>query len=335
MNQNLHSDFISGESTNFGLKATLLRYLGAWPWYILAVIITLTTAWLYLRYIALPIYEVNSTVLIREGKKGSLAEELAAFSDLGLVTSASNTLENEIETLKSRSLMTEVVKALRLNVQYFLKGTVKEGEHYNNGGIFLRTIDGDSILYNTSLTLRIIIRSESSYDMVAEDGEIIQSYLFGEPINFSFGDLVIESKRAVANYINEQLAIVIRPVDNVVGRYQNALRINQSGRSGILKLTFNDTNHNRALDVLNELVSQYNVGDLLDKTQVAERTSAFIDERMRIITSELNDVESSASTFKEDNRLVDVSSQAALFVASDNENRQAILEINLQLRLVE
>jgi tyrosine-protein kinase Etk/Wzc len=98
------------------LIAVIHRYAAYWRWFALSVIAGVLGAFLYLRY-QTPLYEVDATILIKDDKKGGSLSELSAFEDLGLLKNTNN-IENEIEVLKSRALMTLVVKELRLNVRY-------------------------------------------------------------------------------------------------------------------------------------------------------------------------------------------------------------------------
>jgi uncharacterized protein involved in exopolysaccharide biosynthesis len=68
---------------------------------LLAVIISLLGAYLYLRY-TVPQYTATTTILVKDEQKERALSELALFSDLGIGNGAKDNLENEIEILKSR-----------------------------------------------------------------------------------------------------------------------------------------------------------------------------------------------------------------------------------------
>ena len=95
----------------------------------LGVIITLTGAFLYLRY-ATPIYQSTATILVKDEKKG----EASILEDLGSGTPgfSSVNVEDEIQILKSKNLMSGVVDDLNLTTQYLLEGNIKTVELYNS-----------------------------------------------------------------------------------------------------------------------------------------------------------------------------------------------------------
>lgn len=72
-------------------------------------------AFIYLRYQA-PVYEVASSVLIKEDdNKKSANNALAAMQDFGMFSMTSN-FDNEVEILKSRTLIKKVVSHLNLYI---------------------------------------------------------------------------------------------------------------------------------------------------------------------------------------------------------------------------
>src|SRR5690606_20457897 len=112
------------EDDNFNLKDQLSRYLVNYKWFVFSVVVSLFLAFIYLRY-STPEYKVSAVVLIKDDKKGGLASEYANFADLGVLGGGKSNLDNEIEILKSRTLIEKTVLDLELNVSYFNDGRVK------------------------------------------------------------------------------------------------------------------------------------------------------------------------------------------------------------------
>src|SRR5690606_1840416 len=128
-----------------------------WKYFLLSVIISIIAASLYIRFKA-PLYEVDATILIKDDKKGAGLSELSAFEDLGLLKN-SNSIDNEIEVLKSRSLMNLVVQELRLNVRYFVEHSPIAVEKFENAPIYVRFLAGDSAIYNAKDEFVIVPKS--------------------------------------------------------------------------------------------------------------------------------------------------------------------------------
>ena len=100
------------EESSFNLYEIIFKYLVYWPWFVASVIICLVLAFVYLRYQA-PVYNVTASVLIKEQDARSRAMSansgaLEALQSMGGF-SMTNNFDNEVEILKSRTLIKKVV----------------------------------------------------------------------------------------------------------------------------------------------------------------------------------------------------------------------------------
>jgi uncharacterized protein involved in exopolysaccharide biosynthesis len=80
---------------------------------------------------------------------------------------------------------------------------------------------------------------------------------------------------------------------------------------------------------------KFNEDALNDKNLVAKNTQDFIDERLSIITGELDTVERSAERFKKDNRLTDLVTDAGLNLTTSSEYEKALANNGKELMVVE
>lgn len=107
------------EESSFNLYQILFKYLVYWPWFVASVLICLVLAFVYLRYQA-PVYNVTASVLIKEQDARSRAMSansgaLEALQSMGGF-SMTNNFDNEVEILKSRTLIKKVVTHLGLYI---------------------------------------------------------------------------------------------------------------------------------------------------------------------------------------------------------------------------
>jgi tyrosine-protein kinase Etk/Wzc len=86
----------------------------------------------------------------------------------------------------------------------------------------------------------------------------------------------------------------------------------------------------KAAAILDNLIHQHNLDAIADKNQVSRNTAEFINDRIKFITGELSTVEEEAEQFKTTHRLVDVESEAKLFLQTGTESAVNILEANTQ-----
>ena len=107
------------EEESFNIYEIIFKYLVYWPWFVASVIVCLAVAFLYMRY-QTPVYNISSAVLIKEmdprQKAMSAANgALGALQDMGGFSMTSS-FDNEVEILKSRTLISKVVTELGLYI---------------------------------------------------------------------------------------------------------------------------------------------------------------------------------------------------------------------------
>ena len=89
----------------------LFKYLKYWYWIVLSVGLALALAFLYLRY-TVPMYRVTSTIMIKGDTDSEGMAQRKILAELGYIDNNVN-VSNELMILKSKELMTEVVKKTR------------------------------------------------------------------------------------------------------------------------------------------------------------------------------------------------------------------------------
>lgn len=84
---------------------------------------------------------------------------------------------------------------------------------------------------------------------------------------------------------------------------------------------------------MDQLVFEYNQEAIEDKNLIARNTAYFIDERLKIINSELDSVESGKEEFKSVNKLTDLRTESSIIVqnVSDYNNRQQDISTQLEV----
>ena len=102
----------------------------------------------------------------------------------------------------------------------------------------------------------------------------------------------------------------------------------------IARITMSDTQRQRAEDYMNELIRVYNEDANEVKNEVALKTEAFVNKRIKIIDAELGTTESDLELYKKRNQLVDLMSDAeAAYKGLENYQTQQI-ELQTQMLLV-
>lgn len=343
----MENNFTSEENQNedYSLRDTLDNYLKYWKWYILGVSICISIAYVYLRY-ATPQYQASTTILVKDEKKGGILSELSAFSDLGLGNGLKSNVDNEIEILKSRTLVERTVQKLGLNIVLIGNGNVISSEMYKETPIEVRFINTKPAFYSGKMKFEFLELTPQTFELGSElsSGDAVlflgnkKEFRYDEPIATPNGDLIITKsirKNKQNKVYYKSISISINPLDAVVAGYLSRLKIDPvSKTSSVVEISITDPITNRAEDFLDNLIQIYNEDAAADKGFISENTSKFVANRLLLITQELDGVEQDVQRFKTSNKLTDIETEAKLFIEGSNEYNKKRVEIEIQLNMV-
>ena len=335
-------NYIRPQEEEIDLREELEKYLKHWPWFVMGVIFCLAFAFIYLKYTT-PQYSTTASIIIKDEKSKGPSSEMAAFADLGLLGGmGTNSIENEIGILKSKRLMTNVVKELNLNVRYFEETQVKQVELYHRSPLKLQLMRLDERQLNRIIkdeegnSFRILRKGDQLQVINAETEESISAEI-DKAFSLGFAEVVIsENTETDPEDLAEAEEILISfvPVETVVQKYQNQVQVNLTDKnSSLIELSLVDPVKQKAQDILDQLVFEYNKEAIEDKNLVARNTASFIDERLGIINQELDSVEVGKEEFKESNQLTDIQAESSIFIENASQYKQRIQEVGTQLEL--
>lgn len=323
-------------SKDYGIniREQLFRFLRKWPWFLVSLILFFGLAYVYLRY-AIPKYYVYSTILI--DNEESASPELDAFKDMGLMGEAKNKIENEIQVLKSRSIMIDVVEKLGLNIQHFSEGQVIKSENYPKSILEINFIDSDSTLYDKSKVFYFHILSELEFEFSEGNKENVTKHSFGNSIETSIGKIVITPHSDnFSGFIDKNIEVRISPVQLVSEYYRNKIVVEPVEKSpSVLRISLNDPVEEKAKDIVNTLINQYNLSAQEDDKKVARKTASFINDRIALITTDLSVVDTDAAKFKASKGLgIDINSQTQRMAESNLQASKEIAAQNAELQII-
>lgn len=338
--QDLYKDASSEESIN--LKQLLFNYLRYWKWFLLSAFLCLAIAKLYLRY-SIPIYKASATLLIKDKESGGLSSELSAFKELDLLGSGSKNIDDEIEVLRSRSLAEKTIKNGLFNIKYILEGRIKSSDAYGENLIRIQFSTKDSLYYKKDTLIGVDVISENKFELFDGAKKSKGKFYFNQKIKSKeLGEFSIvknsqfdEYGRAVPFYKNFYL-IGIYNVEKLTEIYSKSLSVVPlSKKTSVLELSINDAVGKKAEDYLNLLISIYNQEAIKDKNVISQKTADFINDRLEIITTELDGVEKDVEVFKNNKKIVDIPTEAELNLKTNQELKTEEISIKAQLQVVE
>ena len=282
----------------------------------------------------MPVYSAKTKIILKD--ESSKGPESLIYAELGLSNgTGTNIIENELAILQSRALMTDVVKSLSLNIQYFVEGQFNTAEIYRNIPFTLQVLRmEESLLKKLGGADFEVSKSPSGQFSIYNLGTG-KTYLTeaGEPVDLGFVNVVLSNSSNKENFTG---SVIVRfsEVEKIAGQYINRIRFIQKDKgSNLIQLELTDPIREKARDILDQLVLEYNRSAIEDKNLIAGNTAKFINERLEIINDELDSVETGKETFKEENKLTDIQAESQMFLQTASEYNQRRQEVGTQLEL--
>ena len=314
-------------NSEFNIRTILDVLLAKWYWFVLSVIVCLGMAYVYMETVP-TVYKREAIVLLKDAAK---TED--AFIEKQLFSRGSN-VTNEILIFKSRTLMEEVVRRLSLNIQYSVEQRFKKEVLYTNSPVWVELVDS---LKDQSLSFSVTPIEEDACRLTGlpddPDKEMVVPY--GQAVDISVGSVIIYKTAAFSDrWRNIPVLVNCRSRREAVASCLGGLEVARAEKdASLLALKYQDLNPDRADAILNTLITVYNDEAMRDKSQVIQHTALFIDERLALINAELGEVDSEIESFKKQNRLTDITSEAGLYLNNHSRYEQEEIELSNQIEL--
>lgn len=314
----------AGSTANY-INQLWSKYIPFWPIFLLILAVCLAIAWYKIK-MTNPVYLSSTSILIKEKKKG--ADEAKVIESLNPLLTPEKVIENEIEILQSKSLMTDVVKKLNLYALIYDKGKFIKHSAYNTSPVSIIARNPDSLIQSQEIFFSVNIQNKK----VAFNNK---KYDLNSWIETPNGVIMfVPNSRYDGSAIN-RLSFEIVPPKSYSASLSGRLDIKPVNKSSaLLSIEITDEVPERGENILKELVSVYNMDALNDKNITAQRTLNFVEGRLNGIERELDSIEKKISSYKANSGAVDISAEGKLFLENVSSTDQKLSDVNLQLSVL-
>ena len=338
---------------NIDVKELLFKYLIHWPWFVGAVVACLIAAWVYL-HMSTPVYNISATVLIKDDKKGGSAGMLSGLESLGLdgMVSSSQNIDNEIEVLRSKTIVKEVVEDLGLYISYTDKDEFPSRNMYKTSPVQVSLTPQEADLLEKPMTVEMTLQPQGSIDVNVKIGDDEYQKHFeklpavfptdkGTLAFFLTPDSVLSSKRTSEETTDSEkttrniTATINKPLAVAKAYCKNMTIEPTSKTTSVAVISLKNSNVQRGKDFINKLLEMYNINTNNDKNEVAQKTAEFINERISIISKELGSTEKDLESFKRGAGITDLTSDAQIALTGSAEYEKKRVENQTQINLLQ
>lgn len=324
------------ESIN--IRELLYLFLANWRWFLLSVVIMLSIGTSYI-LVKSPVFTRTTSILIKEDKKGnSLTSATDMFADMGFLKSNTN-LKNEMLIIKAPLMMEEVVKRLRLDLNYTIKYRgLRDMDLYTSSPVVVELDSNIGENQTVSFTIKPLNNKKvklSNFNWNGVEFKQNMEVTLGDTIKTPCGIVTIyPSAFLTDSYFNTEILFTKNNLKMVANGYASKLRVELGEKeSSIINLTLDDINSSRAVDFLNMLITVYNEKWVEDKNQISISTSQFINERLIVIETDLGLLDNNISTYKSENLLPDLQTVSNMVLTQSSATNTQILILNNQLSM--
>ena len=337
------------EDEKIDIQQLLFKYIIHWPWFVGAVLVCLIGAWIYLR-MATPVYNISATVLIKDDKKGGNTGSMVGLEELGLsgLISSSQNIDNELEVLRSKTLVKEVINLLNLYVSYTDEDGFPSKNMYKTSPVLVSLTPQEAEKLTDPMVVEMALYGEGGLEVNVTVGDKEYQKLFEKlPAVFprdegtlaffqSPDSLSLKKDTMEASSNIRHITAKIKSPMKVARAYCENLKIEPTSKTtSVAVISLKNSSLQRGQDFINQLLEMYNRNTNNDKNEIAQKTAEFIDERINIISKELGSTEANLENFKRNAGITDLTSEAQIALTGNAEYEKKRVENRTQISLIE
>jgi tyrosine-protein kinase Etk/Wzc len=309
------------------VRSTLKAY---WPLYIIFIIGFLSAGYLMVRY-TMPTYSISSKILIKDEKKTGVGSASSLLSEFDLF-GGKKIVENELEILKSRPIVEVVVKETHCNVYVYRDGKIRDALQGPDFPVSFIPLNQDSIQ-----DARHVVQMRFDGNNLILNDEVfpLKDSIYWNKGNASEAFLIKTDLNRLGKLMNEEYVVHTQSLKSEVKNILDALSLATTNKNtSVIELRLESKNVKRGEQILNHLVEAYANAAITDKRQIAEFTLNFIEDRLSLVTAQLDSVERDIESYKVENNIVDLSQQGRLFLESVKDEDGQLNKIEIQMQVV-
>ena len=324
------------QEKDINIRELIKPYLDRWLWFVVGAFLALLGGYLFIK-LSTPIYRTETTILVKDAKNNKLPEGASGLFDLsGIGGMNVNSIENEIEILKSKKLIEQVVKDLGLTAEVYQEAAFTKKELYKDTSpVIINVLGEKKDASDEQKKLDILLEIKGNELILSSDKmpDVIRT-TYNKTISLPNANIIIQKNLAYKGEKIEELLLKVYNTERIVNYYREILSIAPKDKDAtVIGITLDLPIKAKTQDFLNKLVVVYNQDAINDKNSESKKTKDFIDERIAIIAKELGDVENEKQSFKTENQITDIATETKINLETNAQARARQLEVDSQLEL--
>lgn len=317
------------------------QYLRSWKWFAGIIFLALLLAFIYIKVKA-PVYSLNASVLIKkEDQKASSMMASAMMKNFGVGMGgliASGNTDDEIQVFLSQNIFRKTVASLGLNINYQLEKFPLNKPLYKNSPVLLEINPSIVDTLSSSFLLKVEAEKDGLRVKVKNGKKDIGTYEFNDfpaVIKTKVGTFRLVRNDSIHVLLPYAVEITLGGLDAVAEDLKENVSVGTlTKKSDVIGLNVDDEIRQRGMDILNEIIRQYNIDALSDKNKTSLNTTQFLKIRIDSLYSELRVIENNIESYKTANKFIDAGTEVSLTLSKIAELQSKNSSFDIQLAMI-
>lgn len=304
----------------FKLKTILKKNL---PWAFLLIAIAVFVAFLYVRYTNVK-YQSYAELKLNKRSEASVF----GFNPLKEESSNLNTLSGEVELIRSKLFLKQVIDKLPLDVSYHVIGRFKNEERYRFTP-FTVTYEESCAAYGQKFYVDII-NKETFKISTRPDGENWATHNFGKYFTLNGCSYKLETTSHF--FSTEQLFFSISTPESLINYVESNLSVAPENlNANTIKITFADYNPYKVQAIVEKISELYTEYSKEQKNRANQLKIEFLNKQLGQTEDELSNYEAYIEDFTIKNKTVNPSEDVNRLISEMVKMDSILYGINYQL----
>ena len=270
--------------------------------------------------------QFTSDVLLQVNVKGTSSKSTKALGEMGAVLDLASPADAEIELIKSRMILSDVVAKEHLYlwtvpIGFWNRLTHKEGR-----------MDVDSLQIPEKVRAKkwmAVVKGDSTYSVVFSDGKVVLDGVVGEV--------------AIKEYAGDTLAIRVNFMDARKGQkfilvqgtplkaerlLMSSLKVMEKGKqTGIISVRYSHRYPDRAASILNTIAKTYLRQNVEMRSAEAEKTLEFLEGQLPGVKAKLDSAEKVLADYRHKVGSVDIGGETKAHLDKEGQLQRQIMQL--------
>lgn len=319
------------------IKGLLANYWAHWWWFAISIAVCGILAVIFVKTNN-PEYQVRANVVISQDDDG--IDAASSMGAIGNLFGASANVQDEIYVIASHSVLRDVARDLGINRTHIVKsGILHRFLAYPKIPVDVYPAPGIVDTLMTSIVFKTTVYPDGTADVVAKEGRNtiadVDDAKLPVMLNTSYGKFVINKTAECPKDEKVKSTIILSGYDVTAEDLAKDVSATMaSKKSNVIELGLQTTNTDYGRDVLNEIINKYNARGIAEKNRRGEKTLAFIDRRLAMISSALDTAERNIQGYKQSRGIIDVGTEANYNMQARSVAEQALVKAQTESEII-